>query len=104
MVNQNRFGKVVFSIVLIVLFYTVLTIYSDVDKINQNFIQIKIIYLLPIIITYVFVMFVSSLRQKFLLNKLGFKINTKDSFFLSVAGLSMMITPVGFGQLSKHTI
>ncbi len=98
---MKQINKIILSIIVIVSFYVILTIMSDISKIKQNFNDIQINYLIPIIGTYVLVMFVSSIRQKFLLNKLGLKISTKDSFLLSVAGLSMIITPLGSGQLIK---
>ncbi len=98
---MNKSTKIILSVLIIALFYIIFTISSDITKINQNFDHIKINHLIPIIATYVLVMFVSSLRQKFILKKLGIKINIKDSFLLSVAGLSMIITPLGSGQAIK---
>lgn len=98
---MNKNNKIILSVILVVLFYVIFTISSDVYKITQNFDKMQINYLFPILGTYVLVMFVSSVRQKFILKKLGLKISTKDSFVLLVAGLSMIITPFGSGLAIK---
>ncbi len=98
---MKQISKIILSVVLIVLFYVVLAITSDITKINENFSHIQIYQIVLILGTYVIGMFVSSLRQKFVLNKSGLKISVKDSFLVYVAGLSMVITPLGSGQLIK---
>lgn len=86
---------------LIILFYAVLAITSDITKINENFSHIQIYQIVSILGTFTVAIFVSSLRQKFVLNKSGLKISIKDSFLVYVAGLAMIITPLGSGQLIK---
>lgn len=98
---MNQVSKIILSIVVIILFYSILVIYSDVSKINQNFSKIQINHVIPIIGIYIIAIFVGGLRQKFLLNKLGLKINIIDNFLIFIAGLSMIITPAGSGLLIK---
>jgi len=97
----KQISKIVLSVVLVVLFYAILAITSDISKINENFSNIQIYQIVLILGTYVIGMFVSSLRQKYVLNKSGLKISIKDSFLVYVSGLSMIITPLGSGQLIK---
>jgi glycosyltransferase 2 family protein len=97
----KQINKVILSIFLIVLFYSSLIIYSDFNKISDNFKNIEINQVIPILLIYGLVLLFGGIRQKFLLNKMGLKINVKDNFLIYLAGLSMVITPMGSGQIIK---
>lgn len=93
--------KIITTIILFVLFYALFVAYSDIDKIKENYQQIKPIYLLPMIGILTFSIFLRSLLQRFLLQKIGINLSIKQSFFLFWSGLSMLITPGGSGQMIK---
>lgn len=98
---MKQINKIILSIFLIVLFYTSLIIYSDFTKISEHFNNIKINQIITIFLIYSLVLFFGGVRQKILLNKLGLKIKIKDNFLIYLAGMSMVITPLGSGQIIK---
>lgn len=86
---------------MFILFYVLFAIYSDLDKIKENYGEIKLIYLLPIFSILTISIFLRSLLQRFLLKELNIDISVKQSFILFWAGLSMLVTPLGSGQMIK---
>lgn len=93
--------KIVITVISIVLFYAVFAIYSDMEKIKEFYQKIDIHYIIPIFPILIFSMFLRSLLQRFILDIMGIKISIKQSYLLFLAGLSMVITPAGSGQMIK---
>ena len=94
-------NKIILTAVSAILFYIIFAIYSDINSIQNHFLNIDLSYIFPIFSILLFSQFIRSLSQRFILKKLGIKINIKDSFILFLTGLSMIVTPGGSGQIIK---
>jgi len=94
-------NKIILTIFLILLFYAIFIIYSDIEKITKTYQQIELFYLIPIFGLLSFTIFIRSQIQSVLLNTLGINLTLKQNYILFLTGLSMTITPIGFGQMIK---
>lgn len=100
--NSNfTLKKIIVVIFGIIMFYVLFAIYSDIEKLKENYQQINLVYLFPIILILSCTLFFRGLIQKFLLKQIGIEISIKQSFLLFLAGLSMIVTPGGSGQMIK---
>jgi len=95
---QNR---IFITIIIVILFYVLFALYSDITKLGENYVKIKLSYISPIFGTLIFSIFIRSLLQRYLLMKIGIDLSIKQSFILFWAGLSMLFTPFGSGQMIK---
>jgi glycosyltransferase 2 family protein len=93
--------KIIVFVIIVVLFYASLAIISDISKVVENFEQINLIYLPVMILLLLTVIIFRTLLQKFLLRKISIEVSFKFSFQLFLAGLSMIVTPAGTGQIIK---
>jgi len=94
-------SKKFLAIILILIFYILIIAYSDFNKFTENIFQFHFEFL-PLILGIIFVsMLVKGIRQKFLLKKIGIELSSKNSIILYLAGMSMIITPGGSGELIK---
>jgi len=84
-----------------VLFYILLILISDVEKISESFLQIKAEFLVLIFALGFMSHVVKSFRQKDLLHTLGEKIPPLQNMFIYMSGLSLVTTPGGIGTLIK---
>lgn len=85
----------------VLIFYIVLIAFADFDKFSKNISQFKFEYL-PIILGISFVvMMIKGSRQQILLRKIKVDIPYKSSILLYMAGMSMIVTPGGSGELIK---
>jgi len=88
-------------IFLILIFYIIIIAYSDFNKFSENIFQFHFEFL-PLILGIFFTgMLVKGIRQKSLLKKIGIDLSSKNSIILYLAGMSMIITPGGSGELIK---
>jgi len=97
-VVKKRFLWIVIGTIL---FYVLLILVSDVEKIYESFSQIKAEFLVLIFALGFVSHIVKSLRQKDLLHTLGEKIPYTQNMFIYMSGLSLIITPGGIGTLIK---
>jgi glycosyltransferase 2 family protein len=97
-IEKNR---IFISILLVTLFYITFTIFSDIDKIKNDYQNFNVFYFLPILPILFLSMFFRSLIQKYLLKKLGINISVKSSFMIFLGGYSMIMTPGGVGLIIK---
>lgn len=97
-IKKNR---IFISILLVTLFYIAFTIFSDIDKIKNDYQNFNVFYFLPILPILFLSMFFRSLIQKYLLKKLGINISLKSSFMIFLGGYSMIMTPGGVGLIIK---
>jgi uncharacterized protein (TIRG00374 family) len=97
-IDKNR---IIVSILLVTLFYIAFTIFSDIDKIKNDYQNFNIFYFLPILPILFLSIFFRSLIQKYLLKKLNIEISLKSSFMIFLGGYSMIITPGGVGLIIK---
>ena len=96
--------KIIISVVLIILFYSLFTIISNVQKIQENFSEINLIYI-PMMISFLLLsMIIRSIFQSILLRTISIKLSLKINFQLFLSGLSMLLTPGGSGQIIKSQI
>jgi len=84
-----------------ILFYVLLILVSDVEKISESFLQIRAEFLILIFALGFVSHMVKSLRQKDLLHTLGEKIPYLQNMFIYMSGLSLIITPGGMGMFIK---
>lgn len=96
--NKNR---IFVSILLVTLFYILIVLFSDFDKIKTNYQNFNIYYFLPILPILFFSMFCRSLIQRYLLKKINIPISIKSSFLIFLGGYSMIMTPGGIGLMIK---
>jgi len=94
-------NKIFITIVIVILFYVFFAVYSDIEKLVKNYETIKPLYVIPIFGILIFSIFVRSFLQRHLLMKIGIDLSLKQSFLLFWAGLSMLFTPLGSGQMIK---
>ncbi len=85
----------------ILAFYLIFIAYSDFEKFSVNVLDFKFEFL-PFILTGSFiVMIIKGIRQQILLEKIKVNISLKNSILLYLAGLSLLVTPGGSGELIK---
>ena len=82
-------------------FYLGIIAYGDFEKFSMNVSQFKIEFLYLIIFLNFFVLIIKGFRQQIILKKLGIDISKKNNLLLYLAGLSMLVTPGGAGQVIK---
>ncbi|MDH5431765.1 MAG: flippase-like domain-containing protein [Nitrosopumilus sp.] len=93
--------KFLWVILLVVVFYVVFILVSDVEKIFEHFLQIRAEFLFLILFLVFLSHIVKSFRQKELLNNLGEKIPWVQNLVIYMAGLSLINTPGGVGTFIK---
>ncbi len=99
--KQISKNKIFISILLITVFYIILTIFSDIEKIKGDYQNFNISYFLPIFPILFLSMLLRSILQKHLLKKLNIEIPIKYSFLIFLGGYSMILTPGGIGLIIK---
>jgi len=93
--------KIILAILGVFVFYTIFIWYTGFEKILGIFDSLNWFSLIPIFSILSITIFLRSLLQKFLLDKIGIKRSVKENFFIYLAGLSMIITPGGTGVIIK---
>ena len=93
--------RILWVILLVIIFYVVFILISDVEKISEHFLQIRIEFLFLILFFVFLSHIVKSFRQKELLNNLGEHIPSKQNLVIYMAGLSLINTPGGVGTFIK---
>ena len=93
--------KILWVILLVIIFYVVFILISDVEKISEHFLQIRTEFLLLILFLVFLSHIVKSFRQKELLTNLGEKIPSIQNLVIYMAGLSLINTPGGVGIFIK---
>ena len=88
-------------ILLVIAFYVVFILVSDVEKVSEHYLQIRAEFLVLIFSLVFLSHIVKSLRQKELLNNLGEKIPLKQNLVIYMVGLSLINTPGGVGTFIK---
>ncbi len=88
---------VIFGIVL----YAGLILWSDVSKISEQFLQIKIEYVVLVFAIGLLSHTIRIIRQKELLQIVKEKISLKKNFIVYLAGLVLVFTPGGIGLFIK---
>lgn len=86
------------------MFYAIILLSSDIQKISSSLYELRYEYFGIIFLLLISRLGVGAIRFHILLNKIGIKINWKDSFQIHLAGLSMIVTPGGMGAIIKSYI
>jgi uncharacterized protein (TIRG00374 family) len=94
-------NKITWIIFATVIFYVIFIVFSDVQKISEYFLEIRLEYLALIIALVFLSHIVKSFRQKEWLHVLGERISTRQNFVIYMAGLSLINTPGGVGTFIK---
>ena len=84
-----------------IIFYVIFILMSDVEKLSEYFLKIKIEFLFLILVLVFSSHIIKSFRQKELLSSLGEKIPTRQNLIIYMAGLSLINTPGGVGTFIK---
>jgi glycosyltransferase 2 family protein len=96
--NVNR---TVLCAVIIVIFYTIFILFSDLEKFSSEFEKIDLLFVPVIIAVHLVSLLVCSVRQKVLLDALDIKLSLRQNIVFQFAGYSLSITPGGIGELIK---
>ena len=94
-------NKLIITIIVFLGFYVAFILISDINKISSEFLNIKIQFVFLSMLFTIFSLLVRSYRQKKFLDKLDIQIHMKKNISLFFSGMSMMITPLGAGELIK---
>ena len=91
----------IFSIIGMVLFYFFVAVYSNIDQVTKSLTSMKIEFI-PLILTFIVVgVLIKGIRQYYLLKFNNIKIPIKKSIVIFIAGLSLIFTPGGIGEMIK---
>ena len=93
--------KILIWVMFLILFYTIFTYYSDLEKIQNHLANVSVVYFIPLFCILTVSIMLRSIFQYLLLNNLGIKISFRDNLKIFFVGLSMLITPGGSGVLIK---
>jgi uncharacterized protein (TIRG00374 family) len=94
-------NKAIFFVILSIFIYALIAIFTDFSEFISNLQSLDLSYL-PLILFLVMISLVlKALRQFYLLKKLDISIPFLENFKIFLAGLSMLITPGGTGELVK---
>lgn len=98
-----KFGNklLLLSIFALILFYFLVIIFADGEKVVKIFATMKIEYLPLILFFFGLAVIVKGIRQYYLLKLSNIKIPFKDNLIINFAGLSLSFTPGGIGEIVK---
>ena len=104
MAKKNFFDKLIIFVVIIVIFYIAILIYSDFNKISNQISNIQLIYL-PIIFSLTGIqLIILGIKYHRMLKKLGIIIPLNKSIKIFIGGISLIATPGGAGTAIKSHI
>ena len=87
--------------IIFVIFYVIFAIYYDANQFLESLDKINPYFIIPILFCFTTAILIKSLRQMLFLRHLGIKIPLKQNTIIYLAGLSMLITPAGLGEMIK---
>lgn len=94
-------SKKILFIFVALIFYLGIISFSNFEKFANNIFQFKFEFLYVIISLSFLTLIIKGFRQQIILKKLGISISAKNNLLLYFAGLSMLVTPGGAGQIVK---
>ena len=90
--KNNFFDKLVLFIVIIIIFYVAILIYSDINEIINQISNIQLIYL-PIIFSLMGVqLIILGIKFHRMLNKIEINISLKTSIAIFISGISLIFS------------
>jgi len=93
--------KVPIIIIIILFFYVAFVLYGDINKISEEFSKLKLELIFAVLSLSVISLVVRGYRQYVFLKAIGITISILDNFKLYLAGMAMIVTPLGSGELIK---
>ena len=85
----------------LIIFYLIFSIYSDISAVLKSLSTMNLIYL-PLIFLFIFIgICIKGMRQYFLLRANNIHISFKDNMIIFMAGMSLVFTPAGMGEVIK---
>jgi len=87
--------------IIFVIFYVIFAIYYDANQFIESLEKVNLYFIIPILFCFTTSILIKSLRQMLFLRHLGIKIPLKQNTIIYLAGLSMLITPAGLGEMIK---
>ena len=94
-------GNVVWIIFASMLLYAALILFSDVNKISDHFIHVRIELVFLVFTIIILSHIMKIFRQKYLLDTVNEKIPLKQNLIIYLAGLALVFTPGGVGTFIK---
>ena len=91
--NKISIRSVLIIIFLMIIFYSLISIYSGIDDISENFKSMNFLYVMPIIVVVLTSILFRSWIQKLLLEQIEVKLPLKDNFLLFLSGLALRQAP-----------
>ena len=82
-------------------FYVVMILLGDLNKITEHFFQIKIEFIIPILVIETISLIIRAFRQQKLLHWIGIQIPFFANLKIYLAAMSMVVTPGGSGEVIK---
>jgi uncharacterized protein (TIRG00374 family) len=76
-------------------------VYSDISEVTKSLTSMKLEYLPPILFFIAIGVVIKGIRQYYLLRFNDLKISLKESIVIFIAGISLIFTPGGLGELIK---
>lgn len=95
----NKKGIIV--IIIFLIFYVSIAIYVDIKDLVEHIKEINLIYVIPILLIFTLSLLIKSFRQLYYLKKINVRIPFKTNILIYFAGLSLVITPGGSGEIIK---
>lgn len=101
----TKIQKHPFAIVIIfMIIFVGLALYSDVDQFSNTLIEIDYRFIPLILVPMTAHLFLLGVRFHLLIRALNISISLKKSVLIYLAGLSLVVTPLGVGQIIKSHI
>jgi len=94
-------NKIIIILIIFVIFYVAFAIFYDANQFIENLDKINPYFIIPILLSFTAGLLIKSLRQMLFLKHLGIKIPLKQNIIIYLAGLSMLFTPAGLGEMIK---
>ena len=94
-------GNVIWIILLSMLLYAALILFSDVSEISEQFIHVRVELVFLVFVIGILSHIIRIFRQKELLQMVDEKISLKQNSIVYLAGLSLIFTPGGVGTFIK---
>jgi uncharacterized protein (TIRG00374 family) len=93
--------RIFLIVIIIVTFYFLLVVFSGFEQFIKNLYKIDLSLVIPILLASTATLFIKCVRQFILLGRIGAKIPFKENTTVYFAGLSLLPTPGGLGQVIK---
>ena len=93
--------KLILIIIGISVTYSLFILFSDVEQFFTHWYNLDWKYFSLLLLCHIAALSIRAVRQKILLDSMGFCISFKKNFILHFGGLSMIMTPAGSGEMVK---